>query len=128
MGIDALSSIMATSRDPQELTRLWVGWHAVGAPMKDKYARFIELQNIGARELGYKDTGELWRAGYDMTPAQFSAELDRAWTQLEPLYHELHTYVRKRLIARYGKAADRPDGMIPAQLLAICGAGVGQHL
>jgi len=117
MGIDALSSIMATSRDPQELTRLWVGWHAVGAPMKDKYARFIELQNIGARELGYKDTGELWRAGYDMTPAQFSAELDRAWTQLEPLYHELHTYVRKRLIARYGKAADRPDGMIPAQLL-----------
>ena len=46
-----------------------MGWHAIGAPMRDKYARFIELQNIGARELGYHDTGELWRANYDMTPA-----------------------------------------------------------
>jgi peptidyl-dipeptidase A len=117
MGIDDLSNIMAHSRDPEELTRLWVGWHAVGAPMRGKYARFMELQNIGARELGYQDTGELWRAGYDMTPAEFSAEVERAWKQLEPLYRELHTYVRSRLIAKYGKAAERADGMIPAQLL-----------
>ena len=117
LGIDAISNTMAHSTDPQELTRLWVGWHAIGTPMRDKYARFIELQNIGAKELGYQDTGELWRAGYDMTPAQFSAELEHAWTQLEPLYRELHDYVRGRLIAKYGKAAERPDGLIPAQLL-----------
>jgi peptidyl-dipeptidase A len=117
LGIDAISNIMAHSTDPEELTRLWVGWHAVGAPMRQKYARFIELQNTGAKELGYHDTGELWRAGYDMTPAQFSAEVDRAWSQLEPLYRELHKYVRSRLIAKYGKAAERADGMIPAQLL-----------
>jgi peptidyl-dipeptidase A len=117
MGIDAISNIMAHSHDPEELTKLWVGWHAVGAPMREKYARFMDLQNIGARELGYRDTGELWRAGYDMTPAEFSAEVERAWKQLEPLYRELHTYVRSRLIAKYGKAAERPDGMIPAQLL-----------
>jgi peptidyl-dipeptidase A len=117
MGIDAISTLMARSTDPAQLSKLWVGWHAIGAPMRDKYTRFIELQNIGARELGYKDTGELWRAGYDMTPAQFSAEVERAWAQLEPLYRELHTYVRNRLIAKYGKAAERPDGLIPAQLL-----------
>jgi peptidyl-dipeptidase A len=117
MGIDEVSDIMAKSHDPEELKRLWVGWHAVGAPMRDKYARFVELQNTGARELGYKDTGELWRAGYDMTPAEFSAEVNRAWTQLEPLYKELHTYVRRRLIEKYGAAAERKDGMIPADLL-----------
>jgi peptidyl-dipeptidase A len=117
LGIDAISNVMAKSQDPAELTKLWVGWHAIGAPMRDKYARFIALQNIGAKELGYHDTGEFWRAGYDMTPAQFSAELERAWTQLEPLYRELHHYVRSRLIAKYGKAAERADGMIPAQLL-----------
>ena len=117
MGIDEISGIMAKSRDPAELTRLWTGWHGIGAPMRNKYARFIELQNTGAKELGYHDTGELWRAGYDMKPAEFSAEVERAWTQLEPLYRELHTYVRARLVARYGKAADRPDGLIPAQLL-----------
>jgi peptidyl-dipeptidase A len=117
LGIDDISGIMAKSHDPEELTRLWVGWHAIGAPMRPKYARLIELQNIGAKELGYQDTGELWRAGYDMTPAEFSAEMERAWMQLEPLYRELHTYVRARLIQKYGKAADRTDGMIPAQLL-----------
>ena len=117
LGIDAVSNILAHSRDPQELTKLWVGWHSIGSPMRDKYARFMELQNTGAKELGYNDAGELWRAGYDMTPAQFSTEIERAWTQLEPLYLELHTYVRNRLIAKYGKVAERPDGMIPAQLL-----------
>jgi peptidyl-dipeptidase A len=117
MGIDDVDAAMAKSRDPQELTKLWVGWHSVGAPMRTQYTRLVDLQNIGAKEQGYKDTGELWRAGYDMTPAEFSAELNRAWTQLEPLYRELHTYVRHRLIAKYGAAAQGKDGMIPAQLL-----------
>jgi len=117
LGIDDLSSILAKSRDPEELTKVWVGWHSIGAPMRTKYARFVDLQNIGAKELGYHDTGELWRAGYDMSPAEFSTELEHAWTQLEPLYRELHTYVRARLIQKYGKAAGRADGLIPAQLL-----------
>jgi len=117
LGIDGLSAIMAKSRNPQELTKIWVGWHSIGAPMRPKYQRFIELQNSGAKGLGYGDTGELWRSTYDMKPDQFSAEIERTWKQLEPLYKELHTYVRARLIAQYGKAAERPDGLIPAQLL-----------
>ena len=117
MGVDDVDTFMAKTRDADALAKVWVGWHSVGAPMRKDYERFIELQNIGAKEQGYKDTGDLWRAGYDMTPAQFSAEVNRAWAQLEPLYRELHTYVRHRLIAKYGAAADRKDGMIPAQLL-----------
>ena len=117
MSIDDVDTFMAKTRDADALTKVWVGWHSVGAPMRGQYQRFVDLQNIGAKEQGYKDTGELWRAGYDMTPAEFSAELNRAWTQLEPLYRELHTYVRHRLIAKYGAAADRKDGLIPAQLL-----------
>lgn len=116
-GIDQLDVLMAKSRDPQELQDLWVGWHKVGAPMRDKYARLVDLSNRGAKEFGYKDTGDLWRAGYDMTPDQFSAELDRVWMQLQPFYAELHAYVRARLIETYGDAARRPDGMIPAHLL-----------
>ena len=117
LSIDEIDSRMAKSRDPEELKRLWVGWHAIAPPMRTDYAREVELENVGAKELGYKDTGELWRAGYDMTPAQFSAEMEQAWGQLAPLYAELHTYVRSRLIAKYGAAAERPDGMIPADLL-----------
>lgn len=117
LGIDDLEVRMSKSRDPQELTRLWAGWHKVGPPMRDRYARFADLSNQGARELGFKDTGVLWRSTYDMTPDEFSAEVERIWTQVEPLYKELHAYVRAKLVAKYGEAAIRNDGMIPAHLL-----------
>ena len=117
LGIEQIDVLMAKSRDPKELERLWEGWHQISPPMQAKYARLVELSNQGAKEFGFKDTGDLWRSGYDMTPAQFSAELERVWGQLEPLYKELHAYVRFKLIQKYGSAADRPDGMIPAHLL-----------
>ena len=117
MGIDALDVKLARSRDPKEMEDLWVGWHKVGAPMKDRYARLVELSNQGAREMGFADTGVLWRSQYDMTPEQFSATMERLWKQVEPLYLELHAYVRKRLVQKYGAAAQRADGMIPANLL-----------
>lgn len=117
LSIDDLDERLAKSRDPKEIADLWTGWHKVGAPMRDRYARFVELSNQGARELGFADTGVLWRAGYDMTPEQFSAELERVWKEVEPLYQELHTYVRRKLIQKYGAAAQRSDGMIPAHLL-----------
>jgi peptidyl-dipeptidase A len=117
MGIDELDVRMAKSRDPRELATLWAGWHAIGAPMRKNYARLAELSNLGAREQGYSDTGSNWRSQYDMTPEEFSADIERLWTQLQPLYLELHTYVRRKLIEKYGAAAERPDGMIPAHLL-----------
>ncbi|GAC1649374.1 MAG: M2 family metallopeptidase [Acidobacteriaceae bacterium] len=117
LGIDDLDTLMAKSRDPKQLLDYWQGWHTISPPMRDKYARLVELSNQGATEFGFKDTGVLWRSGYDMTPDQFSAELERTWTQLQPLYDELHAYVRFKLIQKYGAAAQRPDGMIPAHLL-----------
>ena len=117
MGIDELDLKMAKSRDPQELATLWAGWHKVGVPMRTDYARLAELSNQGAREMGFADTGAQWRAQYDMTPEQFQAEIERLWTQVQPLYIELHTYVRRKLIEKYGDAARRPDGMIPAHLM-----------
>jgi peptidyl-dipeptidase A len=115
--LNDLSRIMATSTNPDELLDAWVGWHKISVPMKDKYARFVQLSNKGATELGFKDTGAMWRSNYDMSPDEFSAEVERLWRQVEPFYISLHTYVRKQLIKKYGKLAERPDGMIPAQLL-----------
>jgi peptidyl-dipeptidase A len=117
LSINDLSRILATSTNPDELLDAWVGWHKISVPMRQKYGRFVELSNAGAKELGFKDTGAMWRSNYDMTPEQFSAEMERLWRQVEPLYVSLHTYVRKQLIKKYGKIADRPDGLIPAHLL-----------
>jgi len=117
LDITAIEKIMGDSHDPNELKDVWLGWHKVGAPMRQRYARFVQLSNQGARELGFKDTGALWRAGYDMTPEQFSAELERLWKQVRPLYLSLHTYVRARLVQKYGPQVVPPDGPIPAHLL-----------
>ena len=117
LSLNDLSRTLATSTNPDELLEAWVGWHTISPPMRKKYVRFVELSNKGAKELGFKDTGVMWRENYDMTPEQFSAELERLWRQVEPLYVSLHAYVRKQLIKKYGKIADRPDGLIPAHLL-----------
>jgi peptidyl-dipeptidase A len=112
-----LSRILAESRDRAELREAWTGWHAVSAPMKDKYARYADLADEGAREIGFKDVGDLWRAGYDMPSADFDAEVERLWAEVKPLYAALHCFVRGRLRAKYGKAAIVEGGLIPADLL-----------
>src|SRR5258708_5915888 len=117
LDITAIEKLMGESRDPNQLKELWTGWHAVGAPMRKRYVRFVELSNMGSRDLGFKDTGVLWRAGYDMPPDQFSADLDRLWEQVRPLYLSLYTFVRARLSQKYGPQVVPPDGPIPADLL-----------
>lgn len=117
LSLNDLTRILATSTNPDELLDAWMGWHKISPPMRQRYARFVELSNKGARELGFKDTGAMWRANYDMTPEEFSRELDKLWEQVKPFYVSLHAYVRTQLIKKYGKAAERPDGLIPAQLL-----------
>ena len=117
LDINGASNILSSSRDPEELADVWEGWHRVGAPMRDRYARFAELSNKGARELGFSDTGVLWRSNYDMPPDAFAAEVDRLWTQLQPLYLSLHTYVRSKLAQKYGAAALPANGTLPAHLL-----------
>jgi len=117
MDITKIERILATSRDPEELKRAWIGWHAVGAPMRQRYARMVELGNAGAKQLGYADVGALWRSNYDMPPDAFAKELDRLWTQLQPLYLSLHAYVRGQLAKKYGSGVVPPNGPIPVYLL-----------
>ena len=112
-----LSEVLATSRDPDALLEAWTGWRTVSAPMRSDYATFARLANEGARELGFDDLGALWRSKYDMPPAEFAAETDRLWSQVEPLYEQLHCYVRARLNERYGDEIAPASGPIPAHLL-----------
>jgi len=116
LDVTAVSKLMAESRDEAELKRAWIGWHAVGAPMRDRYARMVQLGDKGARELGFADAGALWRSNYDMPPDEFAKEVDRLWGQLQPLYLSLHAYVRGQLAKKYGSVVPA-NGPIPAHLL-----------
>jgi peptidyl-dipeptidase A len=112
-----LENLMASSRDPDALLDAWLGWRTIAPPMRDGYARFVDLMNQGARALGFADTGALWRSGYDMPPEEFAAELDRLWGQVRPLYEQLHCYVRAELAELYGPDVVPPDGLIPAHVV-----------
>ncbi len=109
--------ILAESRNPDEMLDVWQGWRRISPPMRKDYQRFVELSNQGAKELGFADTGALWRSGYDMEPDAFAAELDRLWEQVKPLYVSLHAYVRTQLRKKYGDDVVPADGPIPAHLL-----------
>jgi peptidyl-dipeptidase A len=116
LDVTAVEKLMAESRDANELKRAWVGWHAIGVPMRQRYARMVELGNAGTRELGYADVGALWRSNYDMPPDDFGKEEDRLWEQLKPLYLSLHAYVRGQLRKKYGDLV-LANGPIPGHLL-----------
>jgi peptidyl-dipeptidase A len=111
------SDIMAESDDPEELQAIWEGWRTISPPMKDDYARMVEIVNEGAQELGYEDAGALWRGGYDMDADDFIAETNRLWNQVKPLYDQLHCNVRAELNDKYGDEVVPLDEPIRADLL-----------
>ena len=112
-----LENVLATSRDYDEQLQAWIGWRTVSVPMRPMYERFVELNNIGARDQGYEDLSQIWKGGYDMDEADFDLESDRLWSQVEPLYESLQCHVRAKLNEQYGDSRVPLDAPIPAHLL-----------
>ena len=117
MDLQGLSRLLSESRDPARLQDAWVGWHRVGRLIREPFVRYVALANRGARELGFDDTGAMWRSKYDMPPEEFATEVERLWTQVRPLYESIHAYTRMRLRALYGPDLVPERGPIPAHLL-----------
>lgn len=115
--LDDASDVMARTRDPATTRAMWEGWMSIAAPMKEDYAKLAALSNKGAQGLGFKDTGALWRSGYDMDPDAFAAETDKLWNQVAPFYKNLHCYTRRKLNEKYGDAVQPKTGPIRADLL-----------
>jgi peptidyl-dipeptidase A len=114
--IDDVTHMLSVPGNEKVLREAWEGWHTISPPMKKDYQRFVELSNKGARELGFPDTGAMWRAKYDMPPDEFTKELDRLWDQVRPLYLKLHAYTRMKLHEKYGDLVPA-TGPMPAHLL-----------
>ncbi|WP_242352524.1 MULTISPECIES: M2 family metallopeptidase [Anaeromyxobacter] len=115
--LQELEEVLAKSHSYPELLDAWTGWHTISREMRPLYTRLVALGNEGSKEIGFRDLGDLWRADYDMPPAEFEADVDRLWAEVKPLYDDLHCFVRARLQKLYGKERV-PDGKpIPAHLL-----------
>jgi peptidyl-dipeptidase A len=101
--------LLAHSQDASLLASAWQATHAPAAAHREDFRRLVELRNLGARDWGYADAGEHWRAGHDMAPSEFALEIERLWAAAEPLYRQLHCHA--------GSQHFRADGLIPAHLL-----------
>ncbi|MGI0054027.1 MAG: M2 family metallopeptidase [Thermoplasmata archaeon] len=126
--LEELDRILASGRDPSELRAAWAGWHRAARPLRPLFERYVELANRGAREIGFEDTGAMWRSKYDMAPEEFAREVEGLWEALAPLYRALHAFVRRRLVQTYGPEVVKPDGPIPAHLLGNMWAQSWEHL
>lgn len=56
----------------------------------------------------------MWRESYE--DVKFVENVDKMWSQVEPLYKELHTYVKRKLEKIYPQM-DKKSDLIPAHLL-----------
>uniref|UniRef100_A0A3Q2EBE3 Angiotensin-converting enzyme n=1 Tax=Cyprinodon variegatus TaxID=28743 RepID=A0A3Q2EBE3_CYPVA len=111
-----LTEIMASSRSYQKLLFAWEGWrNASGVPLKQLYPRFVELSNKAAKADGFKDTGDYWRSWYETET--FQEDLEQLYKTIEPLYLNLHAFVRRKLYNFYGPKYINLKGPIPAHLL-----------
>jgi peptidyl-dipeptidase A len=117
-GSDIEAEMGNLKHTPAEYAEMWTSWHDnVGTPMKDDYAKMVSIANEGAKELGFADTGAMWRSGYDMPPEEFAKLTEKIWQDMKPLYVALHTYVRWKLNEKYGDAVQPKTGPIRADLL-----------
>ena len=112
-----LSHTMANSNDEKALLDAWVNWRKISPQMRSSYQRMVEIANEGSKELGYTDTGALWRSKYDMPADDFAADMDRVWGQVKPLYDSLQCHVRAKLNEKYGDEVVSKTGPIPAHVL-----------
>ncbi|XP_012658395.1 angiotensin-converting enzyme isoform X2 [Otolemur garnettii] len=111
-----LTSMMATSRQYYELLWAWKSWRdKVGRAILPSFPKYVELTNKAARLNGYIDGGDSWRSMYEMPSLE--QNLEELFQELQPLYLNLHAYVRRALHRHYGAQHINLEGPIPAHLL-----------
>ena len=80
-------------------------------PSPENLFRWVEIINLDARRLGFKDVTALWSVKYEMPPEQIFTELDRLWKAIKPLQDALTVSARKAQSALpVGKVGSDPWG------------------
>lgn len=93
---------MANSSNYMELEYTWTLWHnSTGPLIRQFYKKYIDIYNEAAIENDFKDAGEMWRDSFE--DEDLVNTMETLWKKLEPLYDELHQYVKNKLVSIYGK-------------------------
>lgn len=106
--------ISLTPRRPT-LSQIWRDLECLNSKTRSCPRRTVSDSLCSCLATGYKDNGAYWRSLYE-TPT-FEEDLERLYLQLQPLYLNLHAYVRRALYRKYGAEHINLKGPIPAHLL-----------
>ncbi len=111
-----LKTLMEESTNASERLWAWKGWHEnVGRAMRPHYIKFIELKNRLARLKNFEDSGDQMRQEYETR--ELEPMVLELYRQLEPLYKQLHAFIRRRLYQTYGPKEIDLKGPLQAHLL-----------
>nr|CAD7595929.1 unnamed protein product [Timema genevievae] len=110
-----LQTTLVNSQDPGEILELWTKWMDISSPFRDEFVSILESVNDVASVNNATDADSYW-----LMQTEFPGSYDDArklWEGIKPLYLKLQSYVRSRLVSRYGEQAFDNSTDIPAHLL-----------
>ncbi|CAG4917509.1 unnamed protein product [Colias eurytheme] len=112
----SVTNIFAKSQDADELKQAWLQWHeAAGAASKGNFTEYVQMYNEAAKLNGFDNVAQWWLSEYETSDIE--DQLANLWSQVKPLYEQIHAYVRRHLREKYGDDVVSAKGPIPAHLL-----------
>ena len=110
-----LENIMARSTDYGLRLHVWKEWrNKVGRRNRPHFIRYVELKRKITSFNKYSDLGDMWRQRYGTDT--FADDIEEIYKTMEPLYLELHAYIRRKLCNHYGAEHVDLKGPLPAHL------------
>lgn len=97
------------------LSQTWRDLQCLNSKTEFCPRRMVSDSFCSCSTTGYKDNGDYWRSLYETST--FEEDLEKLYLQLQPLYLNLHAYVRRALYKKYGPERINLKGPIPAHLL-----------
>ncbi len=96
-----IDQTLSTSKDLLERRAWWEASKEIGTGLKPGLLKLRELRNEVARELGHPDYFSLQVKRYDLSADEMMAYNRKFRAELEPLYKQLHTWVKHELARHY---------------------------
>ena len=110
-----IDDMLNKTRGLMQRKAVWEASKQSGPALKPGLVKLRELRNGVAKELGYPDYFTLQVASYGMTTDEMVRLQERFMKELEPLYLQLHTWVKHELAKRYRQPVPK---RIPAHWLS----------
>ena len=102
-----IDNLLGSSKGLAQRKAVWEASKQSGPALKPGLIELRDLRNACARELGYADYFALQSARYGMTAQEIVDQQERFMKELEPLYKQLHTWVKHELAKRYRQPVPR---------------------